>query len=87
MRPRATPSCGNEFYLHERPGGTQGMVYSVFQIAYLNETTLTLLFHPNGEAFCTLNYMKENDQDLAKVKEFNLREAFGKGLPSQLSKI
>ena len=39
------------------------------------------------QAVCTLNYMKENDQDLAKVKQFNLREAFGKGVPSQLSKI
>ena len=55
------------------------MVYSVFEIAYLNETTLTLLFHPNGEAVCTLNYTKENGHDLSKVKQFNLREAFGKG--------
>lgn len=39
------------------------------------------------QAVCTLNYMKENDQDLAKVKQFNLREAFEKGVPSQLSKI
>ena len=29
------------------------------------------------QAVCTLNYMKENDQDLAKVKQFNLREAVG----------
>lgn len=92
------------------------MVYSVFEIAYLNENksivnahknyhaktqkgeksptcniqltffTLTILFHLNGEAVCTLNYTKENHQDFTKVKQFNLREAFGKGVPSQLSK-